>query len=281
MDVSGHPELALSSHRAESSQTLFIASEAAQADESAILAGPRVPQEIVDEVIGHLATDSSGIRTLRSCSLVSKSWISSCQRHLFHTIRFSPLYAGRWLRTFPEPQESPARHIRELRFSMPRGIPEEFSKWIPWFTNVKKIFVRGFGQSPWLGSPLFARLPRSVTSLEIEGRVDLVGVRDVMMQLPNLDDLSLSENLVTVDRNVLPGIGAVLRGGFRGRLELYRGCAHEDVVNMLLEVPAGLHFTELYVVAQGECLLLAARLAEACCETLAKLRYIATLHSRF
>jgi len=120
-----------------------------------------------------------------------------------------------------------------------------------------------------------------VTSLEIEGRVDLEGVRGVMMQLPNLDDLSLSESLVTVDRKVLPGIGAVLRSGFRGTLELYRGCAHEDVVNMLLEVPAGLHFTELHVVAQGECLLLAARLTEACCKTLARLRYIATLHSRF
>lgn len=283
MDFSWHAELALSSHRTESLQPLPIASEAApptpaQADESVILTGPRVPQEIVDEVVGHLATDSS---TLESCSLVSKSWISSCRRHLFHTIRFSPLYVRRWLRTFPEPQESPAHHVRQLRFLIPRGIPEEFSKWVPHFTNVKKVFVRGFGQPLWLGSPLFARLPRSVTSLEIEGRADLVEVRDVMTQLPYLDDLSLSDNLATVDRSVLPGIGAVLRSGFHGRLELHRGCAHEDVVNMLLEVPAGLHFTELYVVAQGECLLLAARLAEACCETLAKLRYTATLHSRF
>jgi len=48
--------------------------------------------------------------------------------------------------------------------------------------------------------------------------INLVQVRDVMAQLPNLDNLSLSGSLVTVDRRALSGIGTVLKGRFGGKL---------------------------------------------------------------
>jgi len=38
---------------------------------------PRIPQEILDEILGRLGTDS---KSLRFCSLVSKSWVPS--RHV-------------------------------------------------------------------------------------------------------------------------------------------------------------------------------------------------------
>ena len=75
--------------------------------------------------------------------------------------------------------------------------------------------------------------------------VTLVQIRDVIAQLPNLDNLELSGFLVAVSRRDLPGIGTVARGRFGGRLMLSGHYAHKDTINMLLEVPSGLRFTEV------------------------------------
>jgi len=93
------------------------------------------------------------------------------------------------------------------------------------------------------------------------------------VQLPNLDDLSLSGSIVTVDRETLAGIGTALRGRFGGRSRLLKRHADNRVVNMLLEVPTGLNFTEVEIRGTHECLLSTVRLAEACCKTLVKLSY--------
>ena len=49
---------------------------------------PRIPQEIIDEILDHLAADSD-LRSLRSCVLVSRSWVPSCRQHLFRAILFN------------------------------------------------------------------------------------------------------------------------------------------------------------------------------------------------
>jgi len=100
-----------------------------------------------------------------------------------------------------------------------------------------------------------------------------------MVHLPNLDDLLLWGSLVAVGgRTSLPRIGAILRGRFGGQLGLLGGLASEDVVNMLLEIPTGLRFTEVQIRGTCECLLSVLRLAEACGKTLVKLSYAAPSH---
>ena len=85
-------------------------------------------------------------------------------------------------------------------------------------------------------------------------------VRDIMSQLPNLDDLSLPWSYPERRDRALLGTGRVLRGRFGGKLELLRGCAGDpDVVDMLLEIPTGLHFTEVNIQNTHESLL--------CCDT--------------
>jgi hypothetical protein len=120
-----------------------------------------------------------------------------------------------------------------------------------------------------------------VTSLIIDtDMVTLVQIREVMVQLPNLNDLSLSGSLVAVDRNALSGIGTVLRGRFGGQLRLLNGYADKDVMNMLLEVPTGLHFTEMRIRGTHGSFLSTVRLAEACCKTLVKLSYAVSIHGK-
>ena len=233
---------------------------------------PRIPQEIIDEILNRLAADSDRW-SLRECALVSKSWLPSCRRHLFRAIHFNRADVDRWLKTFPVPEESPAHHFRDLSVEVKLGelFLEEFSEHIPWFTSVESFNLMWRGGAP--RSSL--RLPRSVTSLTLKlGAVALLRIRDVMVQLPDLDSLSLSGSLGPMDRRLLPGIGTVLRGRFGGKLQLLKGLAHEDVMNMLLEVPTGLHFTEIRIRDARECPLSVVRLVEACGKPLVRLSYM-------
>ena len=121
---------------------------------------------------------------------------------------------------------------------------------------------------------LIGRLSQSVTSLAISAdSINALQIRDILEQLPNLNGLSLSGSLVTMDRDLLRGIGTVLRGNFDGQLRLLKRHAIPDVMNMLLEVPTGLHFSEVDVLCTHECLLPTVRLTEACGENLIKLNY--------
>ena len=248
---------------------------------------PRIPQEIVDEILNHLVAGSdlrtSPLQTsLRSCSLVSKSWVLSSRRHLFYTVLFDSWDMVKWLKAFPVPEESPAHYVRDLRFALgwSCGTPEEFFNRTPWFTNLEKITVLGDGEFRSFGIPLSARLPQSVTSLTIHtSTVDLVQVWDIMMRLPNLDDLSLSGFGVAIYEGPLPGSGTALRGRFRGQLRLSDRHINEDLVNML-EVPTGLHFTEVYFLPMCESLSSAVRLTKACGKTLVKLSYVGSIHGK-
>ena len=244
---------------------------------------PRIPQELIDEILDYLATDSD-FKSLQSCALVSKSWVPSCRRHLFHTILFTPRGMARWLEAFPVPEESPAHLVRELRFALGGrySASQDLLEYVQRFTNVEGVAWLGYGgfQSSWILS--FGRSPQSLTSLTIEtDTVTLVQIRDILAQLPNLDNLSLVGFLDAVERRAFPGIGTVLRGRFGGRLRLVNGYAEECVMNMLLEAPTGLHFTELHVRGVHESFPSTVRLAEACGKTLVKLSYTVSFNGKY
>jgi len=234
---------------------------------------PRIPQDITDEISDLLAANLD-FQSLQSCALLSKSWIQSYRRHFFRSVVFTSRNVVRWFNAFPVPEESPAHHVRNLRVWIGGAdcVPDKFFEYIPWFTRVGRMSFWGCGR---VGSPLrpsLWRLPQSITSLTIDTSVfTLVQVWDIMAQLPNLDDLSLSGPRTPVREGVLPEIRTPQRGRFRGRLLLSSGYSGKGVMGMLLDVPSGLHFTEVGTSSTRSSLLLAVRLAEACNKTLAKL----------
>ena len=251
---------------------------------------PRIPNEIIDKILNHLIADSgswgySPQRSLRSCSLVSKSWVPPCRRYLFHTIIFTSKDVTRWLETFPVPEESPAYYVKDLRLSLGGhyGAHNEFFEHIPWFTNVEKVAVTMGVTLASFGASLFTRLPQSVTSLAIRGtawdEVDLVQMRDIMTHLPNLNDLILSGTVVARSqfRKLLPGLGAILRGRFGGELRIRDRHNNRHFVTMLLEVPTGLHFTKIHIHADCVRHLRTVGLAEACYKTLVHLSYLCVM----
>ena len=180
-------------------------------------------------------------------------------------------------------EESPAHYVRDLRVWIAGDgcFPEKFFKHTLLFTNVEKLALFGHGGIPLLRRTSLWRLPQSITSLTVDTAVvTLVQVRDIMAQLPSLDDLLLSGSLVAVDSRELLGIGTVLRGRFGGKLNLSGEYAGEDVIKMLLEIPSGLRFTEIRICCTRMGLPLSFRLAEACGKTLVKLSYMVTSRGR-
>ena len=233
----------------------------------------RIPQEIVNEILDHLATDSDR-RSLHLSALMSKSWLPSCRQHLFRSILFSSSSTPRWVNTFPVLGKSPAFYIRNLCFLVEgcNGI-ERISKYVLWFTNVERMTLMGETCNPMLIPPSWRSL-QSTTSLIIDGdSFFLKHIWDIMVHLPNLDNLSLWGPIVPVNRRTLVGIRTALRGRFGGKLQLHRRSACGDTVDMLLEIPTGLHFTEVKIAGGCDYLLSTVRLTEACSETLVKLMY--------
>ena len=245
---------------------------------------PSIPQEIVDEILGHLSTDPGSRLSLQACTLVSKSWVPSCRQHLFHTILFTPENIARWVKTFPVPEESPAHLVRDLRLLIGarNSVPETFFGYIPWFKNTEGVSILQDAGSHALWIPSFRGLPQSVTSLTIKAdRIFLRQIQNIIMWLPNLDDLVFSGSFVAVERGALLGIGTNLRGRFGGRLRLTGEYSSASLVNVLLEIPTGLHFTEVQIHTTCESLLSTVRLTEACAKTLVKLSYMVDLHGEY
>ena len=240
--------------------------------DAGVVVVPRIPQDVVNEILDILAADSD-FQSLQSCALLSKSWVQSCRRHVFRVVTFTSGNAVKWFKAFPEPEESPARHVRDLRVWIGRKVhvPDKFFEYLPWFTNVERMTFLGYGSAASLLRPSLWRLTQSVTSLTIDVNVfTLTQVWEIMAQLPNLDDLSLSGFRIPVREDALPEIGTPLWGRFSGRLLLRGGYSHKDVMDALLEIPSGLHFTEVNTIC-GRSLFSVVRLAEACGKTLMKL----------
>ena len=185
---------------------------------------------------------------------------------------------------FPVPERSPAHHVKELRIWIAGRdwVPERFFGYTPYFTNAERVRLLGYGGAPPLRVPSLWSLPQSVTSLIVNsGVVTLAQIRDIMAQLPNLDELSLLGSLIRMDKKELVGIGTVLTGRFGGKLLLRDECADKGVLNMLLEIPTGLHFTEVDIRCTGECLFSFAKLVGVCGTTLVKLSCTVIVYGRF
>ena len=188
----------------------------------------------------------------------------------------------RWLERFPVPEDSPAHLVKDLylRTGWPWYVTDKFFEYAPWFTNVKSLSLLGSKGVMMTRRPLLWRSPQSVTSLTIKaGYALLVDIRDIMAGLPNLDSLWLSGKL-RVDGRESQGIGTVLRGRFGGKLRLCNRYAGESVTNMLLEIPTGLHFTDIQIECPRKIPPSGVRLLEACGNTLVRLSYMVDIEGK-
>lgn len=232
---------------------------------------PRVPQELVDEILDHLAKDMT---SLRSCSLVSKSWIHPSRRHLFATLFLTASDITKWSRTFPNPENSPAKHVRDLSFCFIQpNVPIHFADRMPYFSNVQQLTLIGrVATDPSFISAL-GHLPPTIRSVDVTfSKVLSTHVTSVVQQLPNLDNLSLMS--AEWGGAIQQGTGTLIQSRLSGKLRLRRKSAHSDLLNMLMEVPTGPQFAEVEIRdASMSCFPASIKLVRTCQDTLTKLHF--------
>lgn len=240
---------------------------------------PKLPQELIDEILDHLAKD---VTTLRLCSLVKKSWIYPSRRHLFNTLFLTPINVVKWNKTFPNPQDSPAGHVRDLTFRfLQHNVPIHFADRIPYFHNVQQLTLIGrLATDPSFISAL-GQLPPTTRSVDITfSKVLTAHIISVIHQLPHLDNLSLMSE--EWGGAIPPGTGNLVQSRLSGKLRLHRKSARCDLLDMLMEVPTGPQFAEVEIRdASMNCLPAALKLVRACRSTLTKLHFSTLVQGNF
>ena len=207
------------------------------------------------------------------CCLVSKSWVPRARKRLFARIELqSERHVKSWRKTFPDPANSPARHVRTLTIFLctPGDINE--SSWIRSFSNVNRLIL---SPNPSAIDPLFIPLrglSRSLRSLEVAFSIPHPHVFNLICSLPLLEDLSLAGQETTTDgeddvaSTIVPSALPLLTGSLE--LLLFQRSMVETP-RLLLGLPGGLHFRtlELSWFCEGD-LRQVADLVVACSETL-------------
>jgi len=201
-----------------------------------------LPPEILDHVVNQLYDDST---TLKTCCLVSKSWIRRTRKHLFATVSFDGLSSGvkYWMDAFPDLTNSPAHHTRTLSIRHP-PLFGSFDT-ILTFCNVERLEViaRSFlveaALTPLRGLfPVLRSLHLSFNSLfdsEIFGFI---------CSSPLLEDLAFAAR------------GSVHRDGrwnvpptsprLSGSLKIENAPnGIQSITQRLLNLPNGIHFTKI------------------------------------
>lgn len=77
-----------------------------------------LPQELIDKIIDGVwdIDDSPSHTTTKTASLISRSWIDRCQRHLFYSVQFPTAgdQFGRWRNAVTPGPNGVSRHVRSL-----------------------------------------------------------------------------------------------------------------------------------------------------------------------
>ena len=228
--------------------------------------------EILDLITDQLHDEPT---TLKTCCLVSKSWIPRTRRHLFANVEFDDLEHTfeSWMEIFPDPSNSPAYHTRSLSIcdspvASPTGT--DVGGWIRAFHNVVHLnFDRcdGAGSSvslaPFFGfSPALRSFCMAYASSE---------VFDLVCSFPLLEDLALVD--------FCPGNDTVERSArstspkFSGSLDLSAGARGGicSAARQLLNFPDGLRFADISILCISEDFGSVTDLVSGCSSTLESL----------
>lgn len=209
---------------------------------------PYLPPELFEEIVDHLADDPA---SLRRCAIAAKTFAPSCRRHLFRRVVFRPHNLPAWKATFPDPQTSPASYAREMRIHISSEAPIRLSEYMRYFSNVRDLTLIGgrCENHDWILS--LGRLPRSIRSLTMKfAAITNAQVFEIMEQLPDLDDLSLS---AFKGAGLTPEAGEILKGRYSGKLDLLlMDEFHAGIVRSLLNAPEGLGFRSIKALCNTE-----------------------------
>ena len=235
------------------------------------------PQEIVDEIIDHLANDkATRPASLQDCSLVSSQWLHRSQKHLFYKMWFTDITFSKWSEEIQPGDDGPSPHVTILHFHANFTEAEQLAKHhihFASFTNLQKLHLRatpihGFTEEDLSGC--FKEMGRSVRSVSLRAcKMTINHLVSFIRHFVKLERLSLIDPIVynsalddLVEFPVLSGI-LELRYMFVGR-DIW------DFIHQLSLLPLAFHT----VVLEGIHISLLAPINEllaTCRETLTRI----------
>ena len=214
------------------------------------MSNKRLPAELLDLIVGHLYDSRDA---LKSCCLVSKSWIPRARRYLFANVEFSTeTDLQSWKTTFPDSSTSPARYTKALLLKFPQP-GAAGGGWISTFTRVVRFEVDAFKTDLRRGSQF---VPFHGFSLDIKSlrltfyTIPSSQVFDLIYSFPHLDDLAVTGFNERIESNdAHDGQATVVQSlappSLTGSLELDVWVQADFMISRLLSVPGGLHFRRL------------------------------------
>jgi hypothetical protein len=229
-----------------------------------------LPPEILDHIVEHLHDEPT---ILKTCCLVSKSWLPRTRKHLFAFVKFSngKSHIELWKKAFPDPSNSPASYTRAL---FVRGLltitatDVGVGGWIHHFHRLVDLSLNTFGYEDRQVSlvPLHGLSPilESLTISHIH--IPPSEVFGLVCSFPLLEDLALHSltDGCHVDRWEAPRTSPKLTGS----LDLGSPTGIRFVTRQLCELPNGLHFREIVVACPDEDVGSTTDLVSRCSDTL-------------
>jgi hypothetical protein len=251
------------------------------------MSNPHLPTEILDHVVAHLYDMRDA---LKSCCLVSKSWIPRVQKHLFTDVMFYTIKSLQtWKEMFPDPSISPGCYVKLLFVGNSEVVTvadAEAGGWITGPSRVVRLVVSSVhdeSKTPFIPFHGFSPV---IKSLSVFTPTLLPSpILSFILSFPLLEDLSVirsgdapiddgddSDRLLTTARPLNPPT-------FTVTLELRLGRGMQHFIHRLLFLPGGIHFRELTLTWIHERdHLLTMVLVEGCSHTLRSLEISYKLH---
>ena len=236
---------------------------------------PRFPPELLDQIVDHFHYTRDA---LKSCCLVSKSWVPRTRRHLFADVTFRT--AGdlqAWKDMFPDPSTSPARYTKNLFVYCPEEVTTadaEKRSWLLAFSRVVhlRMHIDDAASSlvPFHGfSPALKSLSVSYPDFPFSQTLSLI------RSFPLIEDLSLTTfgDLLIESDDGSDGQQTTAQPPLTGTLELYIRTGMNLVVSRLLSPPNGYRFRKLELALNcDDDIVFASVLVERCRLTLESLK---------
>jgi hypothetical protein len=153
-----------------------------------------LPQELIDEIIGHLPKCCP--RYLQVCSLVAKSWTHPSQKRLFEDIDMSSRDLRSWLKNISPTDVELLGHIHSLSYLMPQWIGplhRNLRDYLPSFQQLR--YLKLSGTIPLLPQQIeiFSAFQHTLSEISLSyGDVTIKGLIALINYFPNLARLHLS-----------------------------------------------------------------------------------------
>ena len=253
------------------------------------MSDPHLPAEMLDHIVDYLQDTEDA---LRSCCLVSKSWIPRTRKYLFDDIVFHTAKSLKsWKKVFPDPSASPACYAKSLTVACSEALTDADADAGGWITGFSRVEYLGLeGQRLFAGGSSTLSLFRGfspITYLHMvfnETHTPPPRVFSLILSFPLLEGLTVSttseiwadddddddddgsDRLSTVVQPSSPPM-------FTGSLELLLGEGGTNpFTRRLLSLPGGIHFRKLTLTSfLEEHLSSVTALIEGCSHTLESL----------